>query len=178
MIGNQHCSGPDRRAVLSLYREALAKLEHVSEVTARRIHLETVVKLSTILDLRVAQPDDDVFYIKGALLSPLEPQYAAPRLEFYDRGDGEGDDGSFWAGYGRLWEWRKEGWPRVVPWKAIERERRAREERGRDGRGMLRETASEALIKVLDPGADAVEWGEEVDADPGRPWARDLHRRG
>ncbi|KAJ4990553.1 hypothetical protein SVAN01_04000 [Stagonosporopsis vannaccii] len=169
IIGNPRCSGPDRRAVLLLYREALAKLEHTTPLIARKIHLEAVTKVSTILDLRVAEPDDGVFYAKDAFLSPLEPQYAAPRLEFYDRENGEGDDGYFWTGYGRLWEWRREGWPRVVPWKAIERERRAREKRRRKGWDMLREPVSEGMMKAYE--TDAMDWGNEVDADPGRPWA-------
>lgn len=166
-FGNPHCSGPDRRAVLSLYCEALAKLEHTTPVIALRIHVEVMRKAHTILGLRPAEPDDDVFYTKDAVLSPLEPQYAEPRLDFYDS-FGEGNDRYYWAGYTRLQEWRKGGWPKDVPWGAVQRERREREWKENSGMGLLRETAGEALMAAFE---GAVDWGEEVDADPARSWA-------
>jgi hypothetical protein len=161
------CSNVDRSAVIKVYNEALVKLEHAANIDAIKIHLEVKMKVSTILDLRKAAPHDTVFYTKGAFLSPLEPHYAQPRLDYYNRGTGRGDDGYYWAGIRRLREWKNGGWPNVYPEKAVEREMRDRERRRRRGIGM--EAAhKEDLSKALK--ADPLDWGEEVDADPDRPW--------
>lgn len=165
---NPRCSAPDRFIVLCLYREALGKLEHASDLDAKKINFEVITKVHTVLDLRIAEPKDAVFYTKDAFLQPLEPQYAHPRLDFYDRGPEHRADSYFWTGFGRLMEWRREGWPGNVPVRAIEKERKQRERRRRKGKELLRETTSEGLLEAL---KDDLIWGEELDADPGRPWA-------
>ncbi|KAG9203908.1 hypothetical protein G6514_002069 [Epicoccum nigrum] len=166
---NPRCSAPDRSAVLAVYNEALRRVEHICKRDAQALDEEVTKKVETILDLRRAEAQDAVFYAdSGAFLCPLEPQYAHPRLDYYDRGKGEGGDGD---GYGRaawmrLRVWRGEGWPRVVPERAVEREKRERE-RERRRRRLRRKVDEdlEGLERVV-----AGEWGEEVDADPERPW--------
>lgn len=161
------CSNIDRSAVIAVYNEALIRLEHKANIDAIKIHLEVKTKVSTILDLRRAAPDDAVFYAKGAFLSPLEPQYAQPRLDYYDRGSGVGDDSFYWTGYKRLREWRKEGWPKVYPEMAVEREMRERKRRRNRGIGTIAFHREEMLTELK---PDALDWGEEVNADPERPW--------
>ncbi|KAJ8118530.1 hypothetical protein OPT61_g501 [Boeremia exigua] len=136
--GNPRCSGPDRTAVLSVYAEALTKLEHTSVGDAYRINLEVISKVKTILDLRTAEPNDPVFYTADALLRPLEPQYAQPRLDFYGRTDGS-DDCYYYAGFARLTAWREEGWPEVYPVRAVEQEMRERKRRWETGDRRQRE---------------------------------------
>lgn len=165
---NPRCSNSDRAAVLAVYQEALVKLEHASDIDSIKINVEVKTKVSTILDVRAAKPDDSVFYTKDTFLSPLEPHYAQPRLNYYNRDNGDGDDSYYWTGLRRLREWRKGGWPKAYPAKAVEQEMRERKERRRRGRKMLRDTPKEGLSKALK--ADPLDWGEEVDADPDRPW--------
>ncbi|KAF1928085.1 uncharacterized protein M421DRAFT_5733 [Didymella exigua CBS 183.55] len=159
------CSSVDRSAVLVVYNEALVKLEHASNIDAIKIYLEVKTKVSTILDLREAKPDDAVFYIKSAFLSPLEPHYAQPRLDYYDRGFSDGDDSFYRSGIGRLVEWRKGGWPNIYPAEAVEREMRERERRASMS---LIEIHGDDLLKAQT--ANPLDWGEEVDADSNRPW--------
>lgn len=166
--GNPRCCSLDRSAVLAVFQEALAKLEHASDIDSRKIHLEVMRKVTTILDLRTAEPNDPVFLTKDAFITPLEPHYAQPRLDYYNRGTEDADDSFYYTGIRRLIDWRKEGWPNVYPANAVEREKREREERQREGRTMLRDTPREGLLIAY--GADPMEWGEEVDADPDRPW--------
>lgn len=161
------CSNIDRSAVIAVYNEALIELEHKDNIDANKIHLEVKTKVSTILDLREAASDDAVFYAKGAFLSPLEPQYAQPRLDYYDRGSGVGDDSFYWTGFKRLREWRKAGWPKAYPKTAVEREMRERKRRRNRGTGMITIRREEMLTELK---LDTLDWGEEVDADPGRPW--------
>lgn len=158
------CSNIDRSAVIAVYNEARLKLEHVSDIDAIKIHLETKTKVCTILDLRKAAPDDMVFYTKDAFLSPLEPHYAQPRLDYYDRGIGDGDDSYYWTGIERLKEWRKDGWPNVYPEKAVEREIRERQRR----KGM---TTTQIHVEMFRARVeDSPDRGEEVNADSERPW--------
>lgn len=166
--GNPRCSTIDRSAVLAVYQEALSKIERTSKTESCTIFLEVRQKVETILDLRTAEPNDAVFTAKNTFLSPLEPQYAQPRLNYYNREPTMDEDSYHYAGAARLREWRKEGWPSVYPAKAVQRERRERKERRREGRKMLRETAAEGLVRAYE--RDSVEWGEEVDAEPARPW--------
>lgn len=167
-LDNPRCSSVDRSAVLAVYNEALTRLQHVSRVDALKINVEVTIKVMTILDLRGAEPTDSVFYTKNAFLSPLEPQYAKPRLNYYNRGTDNAGDSYYYHGYRRLSEWRKEGWPHAYPEKAVERERKERDYRRRKGRELLRETDPEGLQRIQKK--DAMKWGDEVDADPERPW--------
>lgn len=160
---NPRCSAPDRSAVLAVYNEALQRIEHLSTLDARRLNIEITQKVTTILDLRCAQPGDAVFFVDSAFLSPLEPQYAHPRLDYYDRGVAEGSDGYGRAAWMRLREWRRDRWPVEYPGRAVERERKERERRKR--RGTKVDTDLEGLERVV-----AGEWGDEVDADPERLW--------
>ncbi|KAF3039577.1 hypothetical protein E8E12_008712 [Didymella heteroderae] len=164
---NATCSNIDRSVVIAVYNEALSKLEHAANIDAIKIHLEVKTKVSTILDLRRAAPDDAVFYTQGAFLSPLEPHYAQPRLDYFNRGISDGDDSYYWTGIRRLREWRKGGWPKVYPEKAVRREMREREERRRRGMGTIAVHREDLLTALA---ADSLDWGEEVDANPGRPW--------
>lgn len=165
LLDNPRCSAVDRRAVLAVYNEALGKLEHISALDAHKINLEVVAKVSVILDLCIAKPEDAVFYCKDSLLAPLEPQYAQPRLDYYARG--VMDDSFYWTGFTRLREWRKEGWPHVYPERAVEKERMDMERIWRKGM-----TSGQFNCQVfwMAYGSKAVDWGEEVDADPERPW--------
>ncbi|OSS45151.1 hypothetical protein B5807_09213 [Epicoccum nigrum] len=160
---NPRCSALDRAAVLAVYNEALRRVEHMCKRDVQALDEEVTKKVETILDLRCAEVEDAVFYVDSAFLRPLEPQYAQPRLDYYDRGKGEGSDGYGRAAWMRLREWRGEGWPRVVPVRAVEREKRERERRRRLRREVDEDL--EGLERVV-----AGEWGEEVDADPERPW--------
>ena len=166
-LGNPRCSNLDRSAVLAVYQEALVRLEHVSEIDARKINLEVVSKVSTILDLRIAEPNDPVFSTKDTFLSPLEPHYAHPRLEYYDREQNQRDDSYYRAGIVRLTEWRREGWPKNYPAKAVERERGEIAKKRRASKVTLRQAAVEALLAYP---MELIAWGEEVNADPDRPW--------
>ncbi|KAJ4336839.1 hypothetical protein N0V87_005053 [Didymella glomerata] len=161
---DHRCSNLDRSAVIAVYNETLLELEHTSNIDVLKIHLEVKIKVSTILDLRKAAPNDAVFYTKGSFLSPLEPHYAQPRLDYYDRGNGNGNDSFYWTGINRLKEWRKGGWPKVYPEKAVERETRERQRR----KGMSKPQIHEELLRART--ASSLDWGEEVDADPERPW--------
>ena len=75
-----------------MYNEALVELEHVTNIDAIKIHLEAKKKVSKILDLQKVAPNDAVFYTKSAFLSPLEPHYAQPWLDYCDRDNGDGND--------------------------------------------------------------------------------------
>ncbi|KAF3003698.1 hypothetical protein E8E13_008916 [Curvularia kusanoi] len=165
-IDNPRCSNIDRSAVLAVYNEAITRLEHVSEHDARRIENEGKLKISTILDIRTAQPEDEVFFSATAFLSPLEPQYAQPRVDYYDRGGVDEDDSYGRVAGMRLREWRREGWPRKYPRGAVEKERRQRAARRRQGK-KGREEAEEALVRVL---KEDEEWGDVVEADSERLW--------
>jgi hypothetical protein len=63
-----------------------------------------------------------------------------------------------------LKEWRKGGWPRVYPAKAIEREMRERPRM----KLMTKLQINAELVRART--ADSLDWGAEVDADPDRPW--------
>lgn len=166
--GNSKCCNLDRSAVLAVYHEALSRLEHISKADSCRIFVEARTKVETILDLRTAAPSDPVFSPVDAFLKPLEPHYAQPRLNYYDRERANQDDSYYWTGQARLVAWRDEGWPKVYPVRAVEREKRERRERQKKGRRLLRITAAEGLMTALD--RDPKAWGEEVDADPERAW--------
>ncbi|KAJ4312342.1 hypothetical protein N0V94_007496 [Neodidymelliopsis sp. IMI 364377] len=162
---NPRCSTVDRSAVLAVYNEALSILEHASDIKADGIYDEVREKVEIILDLVQAEPYASAFNTGASYLTPLEPQYAHPRLDFYDRG--EGDDSMYLLAYTRLNEWRKEGWPDVYPEQAVARE--AEERRRRiAARRDSRLSDAEGLRRWY--GKDAAEWGDEVDADPKRPW--------
>ncbi|KAH6613926.1 hypothetical protein C7974DRAFT_417670 [Boeremia exigua] len=148
-----YCAAPTRRTILALYTAALTALEHASPATASAIATELTRKINIALDLAQAHPHDPVFYTNAAHLPPLEPQYAQPRLDA---------DPYFYAGWGRLREWRREGWPREYPGRAVQRERLGRGKRGG------REGDVEGLVLAME--ARARDWGDEVDADPGRAW--------
>ncbi|XPS77044.1 hypothetical protein M3J09_009085 [Ascochyta lentis] len=167
-IGNPRCCNLDRSTVLAVYQEALAILEHTSDLDAEKIYREVRRKVDVILDIRTAQPNDSIFLIEDTFLKPLEPQYAYPRLNYYNRGDGQEDDRSFGGGWPRLKAWRKEGWPHVYPKQAVEQEKKMRAELKRKGRRRLRPTRSEEVL--IGYHIDAAEWGDEVDADSERPW--------
>lgn len=135
----------------------------MSSLDAIRLNLEVTTKVMTILELRSAEAGDPVFYVDSAFLSPLEPKCAEPRLDYYDRG--EGSDGYGRAAWMRLREWRKDGWPHVFPARAVEREERERERRERLERRVDEDWEGLERVAAREGG-----WGEEVDADPERPW--------
>ena len=162
-VDNPRCSAPDRSAVLDVYNQALRRVEHMSNLDASRLNKEVTNKVKTILDLRHAEAGDPVFYADSMFLAPLEPKYAQPRLDYYDRG--EGSDGYGRAAWMRLTEWRRDGWPHFSPTRAVEREGEERERRKRQGKTVDEDL--EGLERVV---AGKGNWGEEVDADPERPW--------
>lgn len=161
-IDNPRLSNPDRSAVLAVYNEALPVLEHTTKITSSRIYLEVRAKVECILDVRTAAPSDPVFLTKDAYLSPLEPHYAHPRLDYYKRDTTNGDDSYYLTGYDRLYAWRREGWPKVYPAKAVEREKRERARWKREGRRKMRKTGEEQRESL-----DWLDWGETVDANVG-----------
>lgn len=107
--GNEICYGPDRAAVLRVYQQALEKLTATNH---KQVRAEVSVKIKTILCLRDAEPEDIVFTSKGMVLSPLEPQYAEPRIDFMN-------DQLGYTATKRLNKWRREGWPDKFPKQAI-----------------------------------------------------------
>ena len=145
-----------------MYNEALTRVEHMSNLDASRLNKEVTNKVETILDLQRREAGDPVFYADSMFLAPLEPKYASPRLDYYDRG--EGSDGYGRAAWMRLTEWRRDMWPHFCPTRAVEREKRERERRERQGRNVNEDL--EGLERVAAEGG----WGEEVDADLERPW--------
>ena len=96
-------------------------------------------------------------------MRPLQPQYAQPRLDYYDRG--KGSDGYGRAAWMRLREWRRDGWPKKALNEAVERDERESDKRVRQGK-----TVNEDLEGMERVVAGEGEWGEEVDAHPERPW--------
>ncbi|KAF1846448.1 uncharacterized protein K460DRAFT_406651 [Cucurbitaria berberidis CBS 394.84] len=82
--GNDICFLVDRAAVLDIYAQAIAT---VGPKNHKQINFEATLKIKTILGIRQAEPHDVVFASGGMFLTPLEPQYAEPRIEF---GDDEG----------------------------------------------------------------------------------------
>lgn len=162
-VDNPRCSAPDRFAVLDVYNQALARVEHMSDLDASRLDKEVANKVETILDLRDAKAGDPVFNPNGGFLRPLQPQYAKPRLDYCDRG--KGSDGYGRAAWMRLREWRRDEWPKKALNEAVERDREERERRERQGK-----TGNEDLEGMERVVAWEGEWGEEVDAHPERPW--------
>ena len=141
-----------------MYNEALTRVEHMSNLDASRLNKEVTNKVETILDLQRREAGDPVFYADSMFLAPLEPKYASPRLDYYDRG--EGSDGYGRAAWMRLTEWRPLFGPRggvaglIFVWVWWER------------LGWNVKVVLEGLERVAAEGG----WGEEVDADPERPW--------
>ncbi|KAF2129239.1 hypothetical protein P153DRAFT_15915 [Dothidotthia symphoricarpi CBS 119687] len=111
--GDQSVCALDRSAVLDVYQEAL---KNISPANYQQITSETNLKVKTILNIRPAEPDDLVFSTVGALLRPLDPQYADPRIEY------EHDLYGYRAAW-RLDAWRKQGWPHEYPRGAVEAEK-------------------------------------------------------
>ncbi len=149
--GNRLCYVADRAATLAVYQEALAKIDSQNH---HQIHSEANIKIKTVLGIRQAEADDIVFAAGGMLLSPLEPQYAEPRIEF-------ADDLYGYKAACRLKAWRTNGWPNTYPHNAVENEKK------RSG-GLGKEVKSAELCKRMFSW-DEMDWGEPVDANP-RSW--------
>ncbi|KAF1919881.1 hypothetical protein BDU57DRAFT_570017 [Ampelomyces quisqualis] len=130
--GGDHCTALDRRTVLDIYAQALGQLSSAPEKHIQ-IAAECTRKVRVVLSLITADPDDIVFLTAGQLLSPLEPQYANPRIE-------RGDDQYGYRAQWRLHAWRREGWPGKYPGKAIEREMKTKGE-GLVGKGKVSDAA-------------------------------------
>lgn len=150
-ISNDHpkCCAVDRAAVLAVYAEALDKL---NAENYEQISTEVRRKTRVILGLTSADPEDSVFVgstTGGSLLSPLEPQYSEPRIEFKD-------DEYQRLVHRRISAWRKDGWPKAYPRNAIKYEAQTREALDR------REERDLDTMVTEDS-------GEEVDAD-GSKW--------
>ena len=145
--GNRLCYNVDRAATLAIYREVLSKVKASNH---RQIQSEANVKIQTVLGIRKAEADDIVFAVGGMLLSPLEPQYAEPRIEYADDPYGHK---AVW----RLKAWRKAGWPNVYPSVAVENEKKVV---GKGNRG------SAVFLQRIGVWDD-MNWGEQVDANPG-----------
>ncbi|CAN9222702.1 unnamed protein product [Alternaria alternata] len=107
------CSPRDRRAALSVYDEAI---ENIKNGKGHHIDVETEAeaKIETILGIRSAAPSHLVF--QKNLLLPIDPSYAEPRIEASD------DTLGYHASW-RLHEWRQDGWPALIPGRAIEKEK-------------------------------------------------------
>jgi hypothetical protein len=104
----------DCSTVLRIYDEAIAIFCDAPD-KHQQIASECNLKVQIILALLKADPDHPAFLSAGQLLSPLEPQYANPRI------DSEDDDYGYRAEW-RLSRWRKEDWPKMYPAKAIKKE--------------------------------------------------------
>ncbi|CAN9315080.1 unnamed protein product [Alternaria alternata] len=107
------CSPRDRRAALAVYDEAI---ENIKNGKGHHIDVETEAeaKIETILGIRSAAPSHLVF--QKNLLLPIDPTYAEPRIEASD------DTLGYHASW-RLHEWRQDGWPALIPGRAIEKEK-------------------------------------------------------
>ncbi|USP76143.1 hypothetical protein yc1106_03417 [Curvularia clavata] len=112
-LNSKTCCPRDRSAVLQIYTEALDP-EKINCKNHEEIYAEAHAKIRIILSIASAGPRNDVFY-KG-LLSPIEPLYARPRIEFRK------DKYSHRAAT-RIQEWRNDGWPYRYPKNAIEAEK-------------------------------------------------------
>jgi hypothetical protein len=107
------CSPRDRRAALGVYDEAIEKIRNTNYL---EIVPEADYKIRVILGITKAHASATVFQKKEQHLSPIEPQYAEPRIEWNE------DAFSYHATW-RLQEWRDDGWPDRFPDKAIQKER-------------------------------------------------------
>jgi hypothetical protein len=105
------CNAVDRSAVLHIYNNAMGRLRDIPD-KHHQIASECNLKVRIVLGLLNADPDHPAFLAAGQLLSPLEPQYANPRID-------PGDDDCSYRAQWRLKCWRKEGWPVTYPGKAI-----------------------------------------------------------
>jgi hypothetical protein len=136
--GGDNCTALDRRTVLDIYAEAIDTLNSAPGKHVL-IAAECTRKVRVVLSIIASDPDDTVFLTAGQLLSPLEPQYANPRI---DRGDDQYGYRAQW----RLHAWRKEGWPQRYPEKAIDREAKTKGE-GLVGKGKMNDLT--IMEKVL-----------------------------
>lgn len=170
MNWHKRCCAVDRAAVLVVYNEALQKIgtwshegmrvqnissskrKQVKEELAQRcraLSTEVTIKVKVILGISAAEATDMVF-ANTMLLSPLEPQYSEPRIEF-------NDDREQLRVAARLKAWRDEGWPDRYPRLAITEEGKAERLWRRHGLGRtdMRAMALQWPNEI---------WGEEVDA--------------
>jgi hypothetical protein len=113
---DEQCNAVNRSAVLGIYNEAMARLVDFP-TKHEQIASECSLKVRIVLALLTADPDHPAFSSVGQLLSPLEPQYANPRIEADEDEYGH-------RAQRRLNKWRGEGWPKKYPEKAIKREMR------------------------------------------------------
>lgn len=104
----------DRRIAVDIYDQALAALSKAPS-KHEQIVAECKRKTRVVLGETAVEPQNEVFHPDGQLLQPLEPQYAEPRIKF------TADEYGYRAQW-RLDAWRRDGWPRVYPMNAIEKE--------------------------------------------------------
>jgi hypothetical protein len=119
--GKDDCAPLDRRAVLDIYAQALAKISEFPNKHTQ-IAAECTRKVRVVLALIDPKPCDPVFTTAGQLLKPLEPQYARPRILAVD------DQYGYRAQW-RLDAWRREGWPDRYPGQAVSREQSEKAEK-------------------------------------------------
>lgn len=156
--GGDHCTALDRLTVLEIYAQALDKLSSAPEEHVQ-IAVECARKVRIVLSTIDADPDDTVFSTLGQLLSPLEPLYANPRI---DRGDDQYGYRAQW----RLHAWRKEGWPKTYPLKAVEREARITGE-GLVGKGKMSDkTIKKRMLSTNEMWEDGDKALETASSDP------------
>ncbi|KAL6710096.1 hypothetical protein ACN47E_009887 [Coniothyrium glycines] len=144
---NSICNVWDRAAVLAVFQQALTR---ITAENHKNIYLEAIRKVEIILNIRGARPTDMVF-ARTMLLDPLEPQYAKPRIE------GEDDDYGYQASC-RLQAWRKEGWPNVIPEKAIAEERKK-------GESLAKGDLTDEVLRDRALAWPEEDWGDEVNAN-------------
>lgn len=116
-----------RSAAIDIFDEALAVLKKRPEDHVR-IASEAERKISVTLGVMDADADDMVF-MNGQLLKPIEPQYANPRIpgpmtltEDKKKKEKEDHDNYKWHAQSRLEAWRTDGWPATYPENAINAE--------------------------------------------------------
>jgi hypothetical protein len=120
--GTVKCCQIDRSAILDLCNEALQKVHSPNHA---QILSEVITKALVILKKQKAQPNDPVFATAGAHLSPLDPRFAEPRLDYCaDRKKRYSGDAYARRAAWRVRKWRAHGWPKVYPRQAVEEERR------------------------------------------------------
>jgi hypothetical protein len=145
--GTVKCCQIDRSAILDLCNEALQKVHspHHAQILS-----EVITKALVILKKQKARPNDPVFATAGAHLSPLDPRFAEPRLDYCanKKKRYSGDAYARRAAW-RVRKWRAHGWPMVYPRQAVEEERRID----------LKRAGSKKLL-ALDRD---LSWGQEVD---------------
>ncbi|KAL5116497.1 hypothetical protein ACEQ8H_005618 [Pleosporales sp. CAS-2024a] len=138
--GDDECAALDRQAVLAIYTDALSRLSATPQ-KHMQILAECKRKVRVVLGILSADPHDTVFMTAGQMLTPLEPQYANPRLAAHV-------DTRGYLAHARLTAWRKDGWPDKYPAGAVKREEK-RGQRLVDDKGTQSIKDSKLLAKMM-----------------------------